>query len=218
MTSELAAANAALAHKQPVEIVRWAVDHADGRAMVSTNFRPHEAVILHLCMQVQPDMPVLWVDTGYNTAATYRHAADLIARLRLNVHLFGPRRTEAHRTAVDGPVPDLTDLDAHAAFTEEVKLEPFRRGLAALEPTVWVTALRREQTEFRAGLDIVSQEPGSPVKVCPVLDWTEADMDAYLRAHDLPNEPDYFDPTKVLDKRECGLHPGFFDREQPTQA
>lgn len=216
MTVDIAAANAALDGKPPLEIVEWAIAHADGRAMVSTNFRPHEAAILHLCTRVQPDIRVLWVDTGYNTPATYRHAEALIARLHLNIHLFIPKRTAAHRDALFGGIPGLDDAEAHQRFTEEVKLEPFRRGLAALDPTVWLTALRRDQTEFRAGLDIVSRDPGGPLKVCPVLEWTAADMEAYLREHDLPNETDYFDPTKVLEKRECGLHPNFFDEKQPT--
>lgn len=215
MSIDLTAANAALSSKSAQEIVAWAVAHADGGAMVSTNFRPQEAVILHLCTQVQPDMPVLWVDTGYNTPATYQHAEAVIAQLGLHVRLFVPQRSAAHRDAVLGGIPDLSDEAAHQAFTEEVKLEPFRRGLAALEPTVWFTALRREQTEFRAGLQIVGQDPGGPVKVCPLLDWTEADLEGYLREHGLPNETDYFDPTKVLEQRECGLHPDFFSEPQP---
>ncbi|MBI3876670.1 MAG: NADPH-dependent assimilatory sulfite reductase hemoprotein subunit, partial [Verrucomicrobia bacterium] len=44
------------------DIVKWAIAQANGRAIVSTNFRPYEAVILHLVTQVQPDIPVLWVD------------------------------------------------------------------------------------------------------------------------------------------------------------
>ena len=51
--------NAELRHKTPLEIVRWAIGQSDGRAIVSTNFRPYEAVLLHLCTQVQPDIPVL---------------------------------------------------------------------------------------------------------------------------------------------------------------
>ena len=56
---QIARANIELRDKSPLEIVRWAVARANGRALVSTNFRPYEAVILHLCVQVQPDMPVL---------------------------------------------------------------------------------------------------------------------------------------------------------------
>jgi len=62
--------NTDLRHKTPLEIVRWAIAQAGGRAIVSTNFRPYEAVLLHLCTQVQPGIPVLWVDHGYNRAAT----------------------------------------------------------------------------------------------------------------------------------------------------
>ena len=67
-------ANSELRHQSPLAIIRRAVAQAKGRAIVSTNFRPYEAVVLHLCVQVQPDMPVLWVDHGYNRPATYKHA------------------------------------------------------------------------------------------------------------------------------------------------
>ncbi|MST00375.1 MAG: phosphoadenylylsulfate reductase, partial [Pedosphaera sp.] len=60
MTAEqIAQANADLRTQSPLDIVRWAIAQAGGRAIVSTNFRPYEAVILHLVTQVQPDIPVL---------------------------------------------------------------------------------------------------------------------------------------------------------------
>ena len=63
---QIAQANAALRAQSALDIVKWAIAQANGRAIVSTNFRPYEAVILHLATQVQPDIPVLWVDHGYN--------------------------------------------------------------------------------------------------------------------------------------------------------
>src|ERR1041385_8247457 len=72
---QITAVNATLRRRSAPEIVRGAMAQANGRAIVSTNFRPYEAVVLHLCVQAQPDIPVLWVDHGYNSAATYRHAA-----------------------------------------------------------------------------------------------------------------------------------------------
>ena len=56
MTIDIAKANAELRDKPALEIVRWAIAQANGRAIVSTNFRPYEAVILHLCV-VQPGHP-----------------------------------------------------------------------------------------------------------------------------------------------------------------
>jgi len=65
MTPEkISKTNAELRNKSPLEIVRWAIAQTNGRAIVSTNFRPYEAVVLHLAVQVQPDIPVLWVDHG----------------------------------------------------------------------------------------------------------------------------------------------------------
>src|SRR6266403_6399952 len=97
--------NTDLRHKTPLEIVRWAIEQAGGRAIVSTNFRPYEAVLLHLCTQVQRDIPVLWVDHGYNRPATYRHAEQLKKLLRLNIKAYVPRMTSAHRDAVGGEIP-----------------------------------------------------------------------------------------------------------------
>ena len=205
-------ANAFALGKDPQEIVRYAIEHADGLPLVSTNFRPGEAVILHMCVQVKPDLPVLWVDHGYNTEDTYRCAERIIDQLGLNVQLYTPRRTRAHREALQPDLP-AKDTPEHDAFTRELKLEPFKRGLAELHPALWLTAVRREQTAFRAGMQVFEREATGLVdydlaKVAPLLDWTGAQMAAYLEAHDLPDETVYFDPTKLDGDRECGLHPG----------
>jgi phosphoadenosine phosphosulfate reductase len=210
MTAEqIAGANARLRSKSPAEIIRWALDQAPGRAIVSTNFRPYEAVILHLATQAQPDLPVLWVDHGYNRPATYLHAELLKKLLGLNLKPFLPRCTAAHYDAVFGGVPEPTpENEARIkAFSTVMKLEPFQRGMRELAPAVWLTALRKIQNPNRATLDIVSLDSNfNSLKVCPLFYWSDAEMEKYLGEHHLPNEWDYFDPAKADDKRECGLH------------
>jgi phosphoadenosine phosphosulfate reductase len=204
---QISAANTKLRDKSPLEIVRWAVARAGGRALVSTNFRPYEAVVLHLATQVQPDIPVLWVDHGYNRPATYRHAEELRTRLGLNLRPYLPRLTAAHRDAINGPIPSLDDEEGLKKFSAIMKLEPFQRGMKELAPNVWITALRKVQNPNRAGLGIVSPDANfGALKVSPVFHFSDADMEAYLAAHQLPNEWDYFDPAKADEKRECGLH------------
>lgn len=199
--------NAELRSRSPLDIVRWAVALAPGRAVVSTNFRPYEAVILHLATQAQPDIPVLWVDHGYNLAATYRHAEEVSSLLKLNLKPYLPRLTAAHRDAVFGAVPSPEDETGLKRFSALMKLEPFQRGMRELAPAVWITALRRSQTENRAGLDYVTWDQNfNTLKVSPLLDWDDARLEAYLREHRLPNEFAYFDPAKADAKRECGLH------------
>jgi phosphoadenosine phosphosulfate reductase len=208
-TEEIRQSNVSLRDRTAEETVRWALERAGGRAVVSTNFRPYEAVLLHLVTRIQPDIPVLWVDHGYNRPATYRHAEDLRRRLGLQLRPYLPRLTAAHYDAVHGGMPDPTPENEERikAFSTVMKLEPFQRGMRELAPTVWLTALRRVQNPNRAGLDIVSEDGNfHSLKVSPLFHWSDADMEAYLARYDLPNEWDYFDPAKADDKRECGLH------------
>lgn len=206
---EISQANESLREQSPLEVIEWAVGRAEGRAIVSTNFRPYEAVILHLATQVQPDIRVLWVDHGYNREATYRHAEELKAKLGLNIQAFVPKLTAAHYDAAHGGMPEPTEENEEAikAFSTVMKLEPFQRGMRELAPTVWLTALRKVQNPNRAELDIVSPDNNfNSLKVSPVFHWSDEQMEAYLAEHDLPNEWDYFDPAKADEKRECGLH------------
>jgi len=210
MTAEqIARANQEVRDQAPLDVVRWAIAQSGGRALISTNFRPYEAVLLHLATQVQPDIPVLWVDHGYNRPATYRHAEALRTQLRLNLKPYVPRMTAAHYDALNGGAPEPTPENEERikAFSSTMKLEPFQRGMRELAPTVWLTALRKVQNPNRAGMDLVAFDLNLGVlKVSPLLHWTDAQMESYLDAHRLPNEWDYFDPAKADEKRECGLH------------
>lgn len=204
---QIARANIELRNKSPLDIVRWAVAQANGRALVSTNFRPYEAVVLHLCVLAQPEIPVLWVDHGYNRPATYKHAEELKKTLHLNLKTYLPKISAAHRDALHGEIPSTDDEEALKRFSAQMKLEPFQRGMKELAPTVWITALRKVQNPNRAGLDIIAEDNNfGALKVSPVFYWTDAEMENYLKQHRLPNEWDYFDPAKADDKRECGLH------------
>lgn len=195
--------NKDLQDKSPKEIISWSLKIAKS-PLVTTNFRPYEVAILHACSQVNPTLKVIWCDTGYNTPQTYKHANELIKKLALNVHLYVPQQTAAHRDATIG-IPHIDD-PLHKIFTEQVKLEPFNRAMKEHQPDVWFTNLRKGQTAFRNSIDIVSISKDGVLKVSPFYHWTDAELDAYLIEHNLPNEFKYFDPTKVLENRECGLH------------
>ncbi len=187
----------------PGEIISWAIKKAV-TPIVTTNFRPYEVAILNAVVGVKKDIPIIWCDTGYNTPNTYYHAEELIERLGLNIDLYVPKQTASHRDAVMG-IPKIDD-PRHTKFTEQVKLEPFRRAMAAHKPDVWFTNLRKGQTAHRDSLDILSLSKDNVLKVSPFYHWSDTQLDVYLKQRDLPNEHKYFDPTKVLENRECGLH------------
>jgi len=207
-TIDLTAINAELNEASPQNIIEWALS-LNKKTIVTTNFGPHEAAILHMATQLSADIDVVCVDTGYNTEATYRFADALTQRLKLNIHYYTPQVTAKRRETVYGGIPSIDDEAAHDIFTREVKLEPFGRAMNEFKPEVWLTAIRKEQTPFRDSLDIVTQDTTTGcLKVAPLFYWKELDMEEYLVEHDLPIEDDYFDPTKVLKNRECGLHVG----------
>ena len=172
-TFDLAQINAQFGHDAP-GLVAWAIG-LNQSAIVTTNFRPFEAVILHMVTRVKPDVPVVWMDNGYNTEATYRFADDVTRQLGLNLRIYLPLRTRAHREAVEGPLPGLDD-PRHAAFTEEVKLEPFTRALRETAPKVWFTALRASDSAVRAQMEPVSINPDGLNKVAPLLHWSSKDL------------------------------------------
>ena len=203
MSLDITQINNELNGKSPEEIVLWAIAQG-GKSVVTTNFRPYEGAILHVCTQVKPSIDVIWCDTGYNTPNTYRHAEDLIQLFKLKVDLYVPKQTTAHRDIVLG-IPDVDD-EKHKLFTEQVKLEPFKRAMDFHKPTIWFTNLRKGQTVFRDSIDIVSQGKDGVLKISPFYHWSDAELDSYLETHQIPNEFKYFDPTKVLANRECGLH------------
>lgn len=200
---DIAQLNKDLQDKSPIEIISWALSIAQN-PLVTTNFRPYEVAILNACTQVDKNLKVIWCDTGYNTPQTYAHANELIETLELNIHLYVPKQTAAHRDATMG-IPQIND-PRHKIFTEQVKLEPFNRAMSEHKPDVWFTNLRKGQTAFRSSIDIVSISKEGLIKVSPFYHWSDAELDTYLANHNLPNEFTYFDPTKVLENRECGLH------------
>jgi phosphoadenosine phosphosulfate reductase len=202
-TLDLAQVNAELG-RDAQALVNWAVG-LDLPTIVTTNFRPFEAVILHMVTRARPDVSVVWMDNGYNTPATYQFADAVTRQLGLQLKIYLPLRSRAHREAVEGPTPALDD-PRHAAFTAEVKLEPFARALRETAPQVWFTALRATDTAVRAAMDPVSINPDGLIKVAPLLHWSSKDLYEYCEQHGLPNNFDYVDPTKGEDNRECGLH------------
>lgn len=203
MSLNIEQVNKDLKGKSPLEIISWALALAK-KPVITTNFRPYEVAILNAVTEVKKDIKVIWCDTGYNTVQTYKHAEEIIDTLSLNIHLYTPKQTASHRNVVLG-VPSVDD-PKHVVFTEQVKLEPFSRAMKEHEPDVWFTNLRKGQTAFRDSIDVVSQSKDGVIKVSPFYNWTDEELDTYLKEKNLPNEFTYFDPTKVESNRECGLH------------
>ncbi len=202
---DLAEFNRALVDAAPIDIIQKSLDHFE-RPVLSTSFSAYSAALLHMVHTVRPDITVLWCDTGFNTPATYRFAEQLIDLFDLNIKIFVPQVSAARLEAQYNGVPQ-PGTEAHDDFTQTVKLEPFARAFEALTPDLWITGIRREETEYRKSQDIFTWDSKRAVtKLAPTFHLSSLELVDYLQRHDLPSEPDYNDPTKPEDNLECGLH------------
>ncbi len=187
-----------------MEIIVWA-NSLNKKTILTTNFGPYESVILHMVSKVNKKMDIVWIDSGYNTRSTYLFAEKVIKKFSLNIHIFNPLMSAKRRDSIMKGIPDVTS-PLHRVFTEQVKLEPFERVLSSMHPEIWLTAIRKEQTAHRKEMGVVSKVNDNLIKVAPVFNYTESQMKEYISKNNLPDEHDYYDPTKVIKNRECGLH------------
>ena len=201
---DLEKSNAMLRRQSPQAIIEWALSVAK-KPMMTTSFGYNSAVPLHLMAQVDKSVPVVWIDSGYNVKNAYLVAEQLMQTLDLNMRIYNPLMSAERRNALMGGIPSIGE-EHFEEFTRQVKLEPFERVLADLQPDIWLTGIRRDETEHRRSLDILSMDARGVLKVAPIFYWNDDDVDAYMAQYQLPSCKHYFDPTKVHEHRECGLH------------
>ncbi|MGF1461390.1 MAG: phosphoadenylyl-sulfate reductase [Leptolyngbyaceae cyanobacterium] len=214
--------------KDAKQIVAWARDTFSQGLVMSTSFGIQSAVMLHLVTQVVPDIPVIWVDTGYLPTETYHFAEAMTQRLNLNLKVYQSPMSPARMEALYGKLWASQEVEAFNQYDKIRKVEPMQRALRELDATAWLAGLRADQTEHRKTLDVVTQQQ-EIYKISPILNWTARDVYQYLTAYDLPYHP-LFDkgyvsvgdwhssrPLTADDesdrdtrfrglKQECGLH------------
>lgn len=220
--------NAQFANAQAQDIITWG-HQTFGKGMVmSTSFGIQAAVMLHLVTSVAPDVPVIWIDTGYLPTETYQFAEELTQRLKLNLKVYQSPLSPARMEALHGKLWEQKDVVSLNRYDQIRKVEPMQRALKELGATAWLAGLRSNQTAHRQSLGFVNLQ-NNIYKLLPILRWNAKTIYEYLTKHDLPYHP-YFDLgyTSVGDwhssrplmagdehdrdtrfhglKQECGLH------------
>lgn len=216
------------------ERVAWALEHLPGNHVLTSSFGIQAAVLLHLVTRQRPDIPVIFIDTGYLFPETYQFVDALSDRLNLNLKVYGNRQSPAWQEARYGKrwQQGLAGIDL---YNRENKVEPMERALRDLGVNSWFAGLRRSQSSSRANVPFLNAHLNSQGavgserwKVHPIADWTDRDVFRYLKQNDLPYHPLWeqgyisvgdVHTTKPIHavkseeetrffglKRECGLH------------
>lgn len=210
------------------QTIEWADEHFGDGLVMSTSFGIQSAVTLHLVTQVRPNIPVIWVDTGYLPEQTYHYANDLTQRLNLNLHVARSPMSPALMERRYGRLWESDQLEDLNLYDQIRKVQPMQTALDELRATGWISGIRADQTDYRRNLNKVKQTENR-TRVYPILDWSSRDVYYYMKQFALPQHP-LFDegyetvgdahssrPVNQWDtdardsrfrgkKQECGLH------------
>ena len=160
------------------------LDQATGNACYTCSFQLEDVVLLHMLLQKNPKIPVLFLETGYHFAATYTYRDRLTKDWNLNLQNLVAVKSVEEQESEFGKLY----ADKPAQCCQLRKVEPLFAGLEAYD--VWFTGLRREQSPTRAKLEIVESttlKSGKTIaKISPLAHWSWKQVWAYARANNIP--------------------------------
>ena len=179
-TNELTALNQQFEGADPQRIIAWAAERFMPRFAVSSSFQTQSVALLHLISQTRPDIPVIFLDTGYHFPETLAYRDQLVAQFGLTLRVVRSAVTPVDMVKQHGDALYRRDPELCCYVN---KVEPMQRALRDLD--AWMTGIRRDQTANRANAQPVEVLPDGRVKINPLLAWTRQDLWAYINRHDL---------------------------------
>jgi phosphoadenosine phosphosulfate reductase len=189
-----AAVDRRLSDASATERIAWALGEFGNSLVLSTSFGVQAAVMLHLATRLAPDIPVIFIDTGYLFPETYLFADLLTKRLKVNLKVYRAAESPAWIEARHGKLWEK-GAEGIAAYNQIAKVEPMQRALNELGSRAWLAGLRRVQASTREQLPVVSTQDGR-VKVLPpalgegiCVDRGRAHDASAHRRHDARGDP-----------------------------
>ncbi len=206
--------------------IQWAKNTFGDSLVMSTSFGIQSAVLLHLVSQQIPNIPIIFIDTGYLFPETYSLAEDLTKRLKLNLLTYRANLAPKEQEDQYGKLWEQGEegLDQYNKIN---KIEPMNRAITELKASAWLSGLRRQQSQSRKNLSAV-QRQNKVTKIYPIIDWDDATIYKYITENNLPYHPlwkkgyvsvgDWHSSSPLKAnmtaeetrfngiKRECGLH------------
>jgi len=208
------------------QLIRQELEQTKGDVCVTNSFQAEDMIVLHIVRQTLPNVPVIFLDTGYHFAEVYEYRDRMAQAWSMNLINLLPELTVPEQEAQFG-ILNQTDPSRCCGLR---KVKPLFAALDRYE--LWFTGLRREQAKSRAALqpveDFALPTAKTIRKISPLTEWTTKDVWDYTRQHDIPLLPLYnegyssigcepctslpLDPNDPRSgrwggrKQECGIH------------
>ena len=169
------------------EILEWAVERFSPRITMTSSFGAEGVVLIAKLAQIAPQIPIIYLDTGFQFSETDQLKERLRALYKLNIVEHRAALTVAEQAVVYGDQLYARDPDLCCRLR---KVEPLGQALQGFD--AWIAALRRDQSPTRAGIGIVEWNARHGlVKINPLASWTRQQVWDYIVRHDLPYNPLY---------------------------
>ena len=215
--------NEAFADATPLDVLSWLASATGGKVPLVSSFGADSVVLLKMIAEIDPDYPVLFIDTGKHFLDTLHYRDQLKDHFGLsNLHSITP---DAESLKEKDPFGALwiSNTDACCDLRKTVPLDNAMQSFDG-----WITGRKRYQTNERSKLEVFEVDKGK-LKVNPLASWAAKDVADFVKAHSLPGHPlvpkgflsigcapctspveEGSDPRagrwKDSEKSECGLH------------
>lgn len=186
-TEALAAINRQLEVMSAEQRVRWGLANLPGEHVLSSSFGIQAAVSLHMVTRQCPKLAVILTDTGYLFPETYQFIDQLTDKLQLNLQVFSAELSPAWQESRFGKLWQQGKQGIEK-YNQLNKVQPFNRALQQLKANTWFAGLRRQQSQSRVGLPVLSVQRGC-FKLLPIVDWDNRQVYQYLKKYDLEYHP-----------------------------
>ena len=180
--------SADLEKASPRQILEWAASSID-RLAIASSFQASGLVLLHQLREIRPEVPVLFLDTGFHFQETLEFRDRIAEMWDLDiVDLRGRHRSPKQQSVMFGPGLYRSDPDKCCHIN---KVEPLQRALDNFD--AWISGVRRDQSKVRAQVPTVDAQllpSGREIlKIHPLARWNKHDVQSYIKHHDIPTHP-----------------------------
>jgi len=177
----------ALTNKKAGERIAFLYETYGDRVVASTSFGLQAAVMLQLISENAPEIPVVFVDTGYLFPETYQYIEILLEKLDIDLRVYQPKLTAARQEALYGELWEQGE-EGNQKYAVINKIEPMSRALEDIGGDIWLSGVRRTQSSTRANRPFAEQQSAT-TKVYPILDWIDSQVSGYFYDKELPRHP-----------------------------
>ncbi len=179
------------------EVIRWAAETFGDKLCITSSMT--DAVIIDLVSRDVPGIDVLFLDTGYHFAETIGTRDAVSVVYPVNVLNVTPSTTVEEQDTELGPKLYSRNPDLCCYLRKVIPLEQ------SLEPyDAWITGVRREETDARTSTKVVQWDPRRQmVKVNPIVEWTQKEVDDYIAEHGVLVNPLVYDGYPSIGCHTC---------------